>query len=294
MPTESSNGGRSYYEAARPPPDRRGRIRPRRNLGHISDGSFGSRRNAFPRGAGSAFQASTTLPTCRRRARATRARSARHFPSPLCHLLQAAFRRRRDRPRHSWRTRRGSNRGAWRPYVTGSCALIPPSTPAAYSPPFSHPSPQVSRSGVGCGRHRRSRFSPADDGGRGKSRQLQIGNRHVAIPGGIGGAGDHHQPDKPEALLQRGRADHQSRASLFRQAVGVRKRHDDDVEGCVVHVRGRDRLFRRPRPPIRRKSRTDRRPPPSAPSRSPRACRRTRSARDRRASAPAFRAPPWG
>ena len=68
------------------------------------------------------------------------------------------------------------------------------------------------------------------DGCSGKTGARQTGNGHVAWPRRVVGTGNHGHPDQPE-WREPPAGNNQRRAPLFRQTVGIGKRHNDNVEG---------------------------------------------------------------
>jgi hypothetical protein len=67
----------------------------------------------------------------------------------------------------------------------------------------------------------------------GQARACEVGDRNVARPGRVVGAGDHRDPDQPE-WRQLAIGNDQGRAALFGETVGGGERHHDDVEGVKV------------------------------------------------------------
>src|SRR5258708_39182897 len=78
----------------------------------------------------------------------------------------------------------------------------------------------------------------ANDGWGWQTGAREIGDRYIARPRSIVGAGDHRHPDQPEGCeLTIGY--NQRRTTLFGETVGIGKRDDDYVEGIDAIQRPR-------------------------------------------------------
>ncbi len=70
----------------------------------------------------------------------------------------------------------------------------------------------------------------AHDGWRGQAGTREVGDRHIARPRRIVGAGDHRHPNQSKGC-EPAVGNDQRRTAFFSETVGIRKRHHDDVEG---------------------------------------------------------------
>jgi hypothetical protein len=86
--------------------------------------------------------------------------------------------------------------------------------------------PRLDACDLCCSHHRR----------RGQTCAFDIDDRDVTRPGLVIRAGDHRHPYEPvnRELAVR---DHEGRATLLGETIGIGKWHDDDIEGVVTRLR---------------------------------------------------------